>query len=974
MTRAELERQRLALIRVSEAARVRRVGTGYLIAPGLVLTAGHVVRASVGSASHEIHVGVGHPKDTGRDRPFLPGKVCWVGPDGLDVALLRLKDETDVRGTVRWGRAVGNAIVRYDGLAFPFAVYKEGQHNVEHLRGELPPLAGGYGSQDLYSLNQYVAPRISPNDTQAWAGASGAAVFCQDHLVGVVIHNDEEFDNRRLRALPARRFATEPTFVEALRKCGVAPPALANVSAPPATGTDAPAPSRPDPRIAKLHDLKDSVLAELERDPVQREVRIGRPLPMHCRAAPEEFTGRKSDTRRISESLASTPRPGQEQLLNDIAAVYLEKKRSKLLVLGQAGSGKSVLIRRFAQARLEDVGWIEQGPVPVIFSLGSWNPDIRLGDWLTERLERDHFFLAGQHHSKQRTWAAELIENGDVLAILDGFDEMAKELYKPALDKLKDSKLPILLTSRPEALVSIQEDGGLFPGIELTGLTLADYNDQLGELGAWEDVLKKLNDQDSGDVAVARLADVLSTPLMFTMAEHFRRSGGRPADLLELAKDDSPTALQGHLLDSFLSRAYSSEHNPDAPRRQRWSADNAKKWLGYLATHLTVLSARQQSEEERRRERQRREQQRRQEQRPGKHPHPERQPERQQPRRQRPEQQQWDAQDIAWWQLGTAMSLPMRMLVSGSLCGLVSGTVCVLVGFLAQAPLSVSLTLFMNGLGIGVGFGLVHGIASKIDVGSPFKPSRMQIAIGSETRQRRWERVRKSFLPRAGSGLVGGVVFGIVYGGAIAVYAKALAFPWLAVALILGNWIVAGPLIGLGIGIVLTLTAWFEREPEPNESTDAADRLRTNRTIVLVQASAAGLALALGYGAAVTHFNGRALGLQHAISAGLAGALGVITLTAWGRWLVLVRFWLPLLGHLPWRVNAFLDEAWDRGVLRRTGAVYQFRHAQLRDHLAKPPKEPGRGSGPAEADDDGPRTVAGPRSTPHRSAPDDGGT
>jgi hypothetical protein len=108
-----------------------------------------------------------------------------------------------------------------------------------------------------------------------------------------------------------------------------------------------------------------------------------------------------------------------------------------------------------------------------------------------------------------------------------------------------------------------------------------------------------------------------------------------------------------------------------------------------------------------------------------------------------------------------------------------------------------------------------------------------------------------------------------------------------------------------------------------------------NRTIVLVQAAAVGLVLGFGYGTAVTHFNGFALGLPTGIGTGLAVAIGVSTLTAWGRWVVLVRLWLPLSGRLPWRVNAFLDDARARGVLRQAGAVYQFRHARLRDRLAE---------------------------------------
>jgi hypothetical protein len=47
----------------------------------------------------------------------------------------------------------------------------------------------------------------------------------------------------------------------------------------------------------------------------------------------------------------------------------------------------------------------------------------------------------------------------------------------------------------------------------------------------------------------------------------------------------------------------------------------------------------------------------------------------------------------------------------------------------------------------------------------------------------------------------------------------------------------------------------------------------------------------------------------------------------------MARIWLPLTGRMPWAMTAFLDDAYQRGVLRQAGAVYQFRHARLQDHL-----------------------------------------
>jgi hypothetical protein len=71
-----------------------------------------------------------------------------------------------------------------------------------------------------------------------------------------------------------------------------------------------------------------------------------------------------------------------------------------------------------------------------------------------------------------------------------------------------------------------------------------------------------------------------------------------------------------------------------------------------------------------------------------------------------------------------------------------------------------------------------------------------------------------------------------------------------------------------------------------------------------------GLALGLTFGLVV----GLSFGLVDGLAVGLVGGLAVwlvlgLVSTAWGQWLVLARFWLPLSGRLPWPLMDFLDDA-----------------------------------------------------------------
>jgi hypothetical protein len=82
---------------------------------------------------------------------------------------------------------------------------------------------------------------------------------------------------------------------------------------------------------------------------------------------------------------------------------------------------------------------------------------------------------------------------------------------------------------------------------------------------------------------------------------------------------------------------------------------------------------------------------------------------------------------------------------------------------------------------------------------------------------------------------------------------------------------------------------------------------------------------------------GLGMGISAGLTIGAGFGLAVSGFgSAWPSWLI-ARGRMALSGRLPLQLVSFLDDAHRRGVLRRTGAVYQFRHIELQHRLATRP-------------------------------------
>ncbi|MFI5689318.1 hypothetical protein [Streptomyces sp. NPDC051636] len=424
--------------------------------------------------------------------------------------------------------------------------------------------------------------------------------------------------------------------------------------------------------------------------------------------------------------------------------------------------------------------------------------------------------------------------------------------------------------------------------IELTGLTPDDLADYLycttrnpdranPAANAWEPVLAALREQPP-DGPASPLATVLATPLMVTLARSiYSDTPGRdPSELLDTERFGSPEELEDHLLGHFIPTVYHRRPEPGRggrPRR-RFTPERARRWLGYLAQDLNRLQT----------------------------------------------------PDLTWWRLGTTRNRYSRMFALGLLTALVAGATTGL-GNIAVDVIATSHGLgyvLRRGLVAGLLHGLVAGLGSGILYGAvgdrrAAAPTRLRVQTFGRHRA-----MRTSFLPRFAVvlGLPAALVLGLV---------DQVAVSGLGPDDGLGSVLVSTLGAGLGTGLVLGLMAWLEAPVDVSSAAGPADLLNTNRRYVVFPLLVWGLVCGL-----IHVFTASGIGLTTGFETALGLALGYwFSLTAWGQWVALARIWLPLTGRLPWALIAFLDDACRRGVLRQAGAVYQFRHARLQQHLGR---------------------------------------
>jgi len=161
--------------------------------------------------------------------------------------------------------------------------------------------------------------------------------------------------------------------------------------------------------------------------------------------------------------------------------------------------------------------------------------------------------------------------------------------------------------------------------------------------------------------------------------------------------------------------------------------------------------------------------------------------------------------------------------------------------------------------------------------------------------------------------------------------------------------VAAGVLFGVVGGCVCGVYRALSAPSDVVRAASPRSTLRTDRTASLARGGV--VALLTGFVCLPVVLLSRDWGGLVTVGAQLWLPVGAtaLALGAWGRF-VITRAWLATTGRLPWRLMGFLDEAHRRGVLRQSGAYYEFRHLRLQRRLAGAGTPAGGGSADERVD------------------------
>jgi hypothetical protein len=599
----------------------------------------------------------------------------------------------------------------------------------------------------------------------------------------------------------------------------------------------------------------------------------------------------------------------------DIATVFTsDGLHRRMVILGEPGSGKSMIAQWLTVELLQSHP--ELGLVPVVLSLATWDPDDPLEEWAAAEMAQTYPSLGRVVQAAgdiERTLAYQLISGKRVLLVLDGLDEMAAGNQCGALQRLSQfaqSGQHFVVTCRTEDYARIVFRAGAplakTPVIALGPLAIDDVIQYLRDTplfrdssaDRWDRILAHLMTEPDGPLAMA-----MTSPLVVWLVRaNYSRPETQPDELFAWGSADEITDfLLDGLVDAVYSEAVSSKNGQVYPALDSEERKIQRQRLVYFADYLSGPLREVDGK-------------------PGGE----------------------NRLDIEWWYL--PRTVPKWF--TGGTIGLISGCLLGAIGGLAVA------IKFGHVAGLVVGIAL--GIVAALHAGTTsVRWQDLPRTVGF-SHQLSFQRFARCLAVAIGVAVCfgyaayhsGGVVPGLVTAAVVGPLCALAVKPTFGILPAIATGISAPLALGLGAslsghqpsplisagaaGLTFLVSTWVCTGIFQNASRMKAvspeSLLRGDRNGSLIVALTAGLAFAVVFGLAL----GPLVGFLAFVGLTVTVAL---TVSMWGAFIV-ARIWLALCYGMPLGIMGFLREADSRGVLRRAGGAFQFRHVRVQERLA----------------------------------------
>jgi hypothetical protein len=258
-----------------------------------------------------------------------------------------------------------------------------------------------------------------------------------------------------------------------------------------------------------------------------------------------------------------------------ILHVYDEAEH-ELLIMGEPGTGKSMLMLDLAQHLVKKAEMYETLPLPVILDLSSWaikRPQLQ--DWLSEQIAKRYDVPL----SLSKQW----VYDKQILPLLDGLDEM-EETARPSCIAAINAyheyhrdrvRVPLVVCSRQAEYKTAATRQGLIlrRTVVVQSLTPEQVDDHLAKAGKPLAALRNTLNNNSD------LQQLATTPLMLNILKRTYQG----ESISELSKVDQK--LKQQVLDDFVERMITKK-GKNRGQQKLYPFKDTCLWLSWLAQQM----------------------------------------------------------------------------------------------------------------------------------------------------------------------------------------------------------------------------------------------------------------------------------------------------------------------------------------------------------------------------------------------------